>query len=91
MGTPLKIGGKDERYSRVEDRAKFGAHFDEIDFGHAEETPHPRGGRTTIKYRNGERLVVREHGKVLLPEEVDSTKFISMYDLLEQAGRIEQA
>lgn len=48
-------------------------------------------GRSTIIFKNGKKIVVRENGKVVNPEEVKPLKRmkISMWDLLESTGNIE--
>jgi hypothetical protein len=93
MGEPLKIGGKAERYSRVEDKQAFDQTMDEAHLGaqHTDGLSSQRG-RTTIKYKDGKRIVVRQHGEVLEPDEVSAAgKKFSVYDMLEQGGRIEHA
>jgi hypothetical protein len=93
MGQPLKIGGRDERYSRVTNKNAFDTALDSAGIGsqHADGVSSQRG-RTTIKYRDGKRIVVRENGRVLLPEEGTGKRaIVSLYQVLERSGRIEHA
>jgi hypothetical protein len=93
MGEPLKIGGKAERYSRVENKQTFDKSMTDAHIG-AQHTGglSSQRGRTTIKYKDGKRIIVREHGTLLQPDEVTAAgKKFSVYDMLEQGGRIEHA
>lgn len=83
MGTPLKVGGRDQRYSRVTDRKTFDANHDAI-FGQ----PHRKPGRSTVMYRGGERIVLVEGGRVVSKERptiVKRLSGISVYDALTGA------
>jgi hypothetical protein len=57
MGKPLVIGGKNNRYSRVEDKEKFDENFDQINW--KSKSDPKQAGRTRIRYVDGQR--VEEH------------------------------
>lgn len=48
-------------------------------------------GRTTIIFRNGQKIVVRENGKVVNPDEIKPLKRMrmSVWDAVESQGNIE--
>ena len=64
MGSPLKIGGRAERYSRVKDKKAFNDNFEAI-FGKREISR--QSGRTTIMYQDGKAVVLRDHSKWVAP------------------------
>lgn len=88
MGKPLVIGERSQRYARIEDKPAFDAHYDEIEW-RSKSVP-PGAGKTTILYRNGERIVLVDQGKCVRPD-IHLTpnhlkSGISVYDVIMQPG-----
>ena len=97
MGEPLKVGGKCKRYNKIdtaEDKENFDKKMEEAGLG----SQHKNGlsserGRSTYIYRDdGKRIEVRKDGKLLVPEEAGAVgkMSLSVYDHLEQSGRLER-
>ena len=82
---------KDDNYSRVKNRKAYADAMTRIGVG----AQHNDGlssqhGRTTIIYRNGEKIFVRSNGVVIRPDEVRALRRMkmSMFELLEATNSI---
>ena len=96
MGKPLVMTGKNERYSRVEDKEAFDETMDGIqDFAKRPNGLARQKGRTVILYRGGKRIVVVEDGKKVGPEDIAMSDLKrqgpNMYDAMVKAGNVMHA
>ena len=95
MGEPRKVGGRHKRYTRTGNKQVFDRNMDTAGMGtHHKNGLSSQNGRTTIIYRDGKRILVRERDKVLRPDELGSVgrkRGQSVYDMLEKTGRVSHA
>ena len=94
MGEPKKHAykPKNDSWTRVSNKKAFDASAEKAGIGnhHAGGVSAQRG-RTTIVFRNGERIVARENGRILVPEEIRRPNWMKMsvWDAMESRGNIE--